>query len=138
MVTYEDLVEFRNKEHKYGKYMHAKTVEIADGYGKCIMEVQDAFTNPVGSVHGGAIFSLADMTAGAASTCKNTRTTTVNCTMNYLKPALHVKKLISEARRIKSGKTIEVYETEVKDEKGTLLATGTFTYFNLGGQLIPD
>lgn len=138
MVTYEQLLEFRNREHKYGKYMHARTVEISDGYAKAIMEVLDEFTNPVGSVHGGAIFSLADMAAGAASSSRNTRTTTLNCTMNYLKAGLNVKNLISEARRIKSGKTIEVYETEVKDENGTLLATGTFTYFNLGGQLISD
>ena len=38
---------------------------------------------------------------------------------------------VAEAREIKHGKTVSVYEARVTNQDGILLGTGTFTFFQL-------
>ena len=138
MPTYEEIRAYRNRENKNAGYLSIETVEIGDGYARSVLEIKPEFCNNIGSLHGGAIFSLADISTGAAASSGNSRMTTLNCSMNYLKPVMNVKKLISDAKRIKKGKTVEVYEADVKDINGNLFATGTFTYYNLHKTLIEE
>ena len=138
MPTYEEIRAYRNRENKYAGYLNIETTEIGDGYARSILHIQPDFCNNIGSLHGGAIFSLADISTGAAASSGNWRMTTLNSSMNYLKAVINVTELISDARRVKKGKTIEVYEADVKDLEGNLYATGTFTYYNLHKILIED
>lgn len=56
----EKMVE----KNEYMKNLQIEMLEIERGYVKGRLMVSDKVLNPYGSVHGGCLFSLADITAG--------------------------------------------------------------------------
>ena len=54
---------------------------------------------------------------------------TVDSNIHYLAPACNTEKLIAEAKEIKYGSTIAVYEVNVYKTDGTMVATSTQSYF---------
>lgn len=130
-MDYKKLIEFRDSKNMFTKEMGIRTVEIAEGYAKVELQVRSEHRNMHGSVHGGCLFTLADTVGGAAVASYGKYATTVNANINYLRPAVDSELLIAEAREIKRGKKISVYNIEIGDEQGRLLAQGSFSYFNL-------
>ena len=59
------------------------------------------------------------------------RAVTVNCNYNFMRSAKVGDTLTAEAREIKAGKTLCVYDVHITDQNGTLLGTGTFTFYQL-------
>lgn len=136
MVSCEQIMEYRNKNNSFAILLGIKTVELKAGYARGELEVRKEFENAIHSVHGGCLFTLADTIGGAAAASYGYRMTTVSSDFHYLSAAINVKKLVAEAKEIKHGKNISVYDVEVKDEAGALFAKGVFSYFNLGDELI--
>jgi len=50
----------------FEKYLRIKIIKAKDGYAKVKMPYRKEFTNPHGSIHGGAIASLADTAMAVA------------------------------------------------------------------------
>ncbi|MCF2555790.1 PaaI family thioesterase [Faecalicatena contorta] len=138
MVDYERLLEHRNAVNKYASFMGIVTTEIKEGYARAEMQIRPEHENAVGTVHGGAIFSLADTSAGAAAASYGTKMTTVSSDFHYLSPAMGTERLYGEAKAIKHGKKMSTLEVEIFSDDKKLIAKGTFTYFNLGVPLFED
>lgn len=138
MADYERILKHRNEVNRYASFMGIVTTEIKEGYAKGELIIRPEHENAVGTVHGGAIFSLADTAAGAAAASYGTRMTTVSSDFHYLSPAMGTDKLCAEAKGIKCGKKLLVFEVEVTSTEGKLIAKGTFTYFNLQVPLFED
>lgn len=84
-------------------------------------------------MHGGCIFTLADTIGGSAALTHGVKVVTLDSTIHYLKPALHTEKLIAEAREIKYGSTVAVYEeVSITNAEGDLLSTVLLSFFILG------
>ena len=49
--------------------------------------------------------------------------------MSYLRAAQSTKKVYCKASAVKTGRTVAVYQAELLDDDGTLLANGTYTFF---------
>ena len=84
--------------------------------------------NPMGIIHGGLLFGLADTAAGTLAFTTGKKCVTTSCNMNYLKPAL--KKVTATATILKIGKNIGYYYVELK-ENNTLVATANVNMFFL-------
>lgn len=109
-----------------------KIVEARPGYARGEIELQPWHLNILGIVHGGVLFSLADTTSGAAAvTGHEYSVPTVNATINFMRAGKDTKKLISEAHEIKNGKNFSVCECRVYDDRETMLAMTTMTFFHL-------
>lgn len=138
MADYERILEHRNKINKYASFMGIVTTQIKEGYARSEMTIRPEHENAVGTVHGGGIFSLADTTAGAAAASYGMRMTTLSSDFHFLSPAMNTEKLYAEAKSVKYGKKILVFDVEVFSDVGKLVAKGSFTYFNLGVPLFED
>ena len=101
------------------------------GHVKGRIELKPWMKNPIGSVHGGVLFSLADTTSGAAVVTYGHSVTTVTGTIDYMAPALTSTTLLSEAVVLKHGRTISVVECTIHDETGKLLGKTHMTFYNL-------
>ena len=135
-MNYKKYEEFRNNAPGFTKEMDMIFTEVSEGYAKAEMEVQQKHMNPIGSVHGGVIFALADTTGGVAATAKNDSfVTTVSGNINYLNPAINVKKLIATTKELKVGKNILVYDVTIADETEKVIAEARMTYFNLNKEI---
>ncbi|WP_294150550.1 PaaI family thioesterase [uncultured Clostridium sp.] len=120
-----DAVDFRDK-------IGMVTLERRPGYAKCEIEIKPWHLNVLGVIHGGVLFSLADTVSGTAAAASGEyRVTTVSGNINYLRAGKNTSKITAEAVEVKNGKTFSVCDAKIFDDKGTLLATTTMTFYHL-------
>ena len=130
-MDFEKLKENRNSASPFAQRLGIVVDEISLGYARVHMDVKYEDTNPLGLAHGGCYFSLADTASGSAMASRGYYAVTLNASYSYLRSAKIGSRIIAEARETKAGRTISVYDVQVKDQDGTLLGTGTFTFYRL-------
>ena len=108
-----------------------KCVDLEPGYAAGEMEIKDIHINPLGSVHGGMIFTFADSIGGTAACSRGSWIVTSSSSMNFFRPAFHVKKLYAYARELKAGNNLLTYEVEIRNEQDILIAKSTIEYCSL-------
>jgi acyl-CoA thioesterase len=137
-MDYQKLIEKRNKSGHFGGEIGTRILEIGEGYAYGEISIKKIHTNTIGTVHGGVIFTFADMVGSSATMAYGDQVTTSNATVNFLNAPVGSKKLIGKAKEIKHGKTIMVVDVDITDEKGTLIAATTFTFYNLRKKITLD
>ncbi|MDO4489908.1 MAG: PaaI family thioesterase [Lachnospiraceae bacterium] len=131
-MDYELLKKVRQEKNAFCQSIGIEILEIGPGTARTRLSLGAMHQNPIGSVHGGCIFTMADTTAGSAASSHGIQVTTLDSTIHFLRPGLNADCLYAEAREIKQGKRVSVYSVEVTDGEGLLLAHATFTYASLG------
>lgn len=121
-----------NSDSKYLQSNDMHVVEVKKGYAKVEMIIDEHILNVHGFVHGGALYSLADTAAGAASFATGRDSVTLAGTINYIKPGKGGK-LVGIAQEISAGRTTGVYEVFIFNDAEVLLSRATFTMFFLDG-----
>ena len=131
----EQLMERLNSSSMFLQSNDMRVTEVRQGYAKVEMIIDEQILNIHGFVHGGALFSLADTVAGAASFATGRDSGTLTGTINYIKPG-RGGKLIGIAQEISRGRTTGVYEVFIFNDRNTLLSRATFTMFFLDSDRI--
>jgi acyl-CoA thioesterase len=98
-----------------------ETVEIGHGWAEARMELTSEHLNAVGTVHGGALFSLADFAFAMAANSGPQVTVAINVSISYFK-AVKSGVLTASAREVSGGGRIASYTVEIHDEAGDLVA----------------
>lgn len=111
-------------------------------YAEMELDIEPKHRNRSGRVHGGIFATMIDTVAGHAGCyCpypgRVRKAVTLTLTTNYLGQSDGAK-LIATARRTGGGSTIFYTEAEVRDEHGTLLATGVGTFRYRTGSRTPE
>lgn len=133
MTQEEILAEYEKimNENPFGSFLGIELIEIRKGYVKTRVKRKKVLENIYGDIHGGVLFSIADNMAGIAASTYGYYVTTVDGSINYLKAARNTDYVICEAKAVKAGKTISVIAVDIFDQKGMLINTANFTYYNL-------
>lgn len=105
--------------------------ELDLDYAVGCVEATGTNLNFVGNLHGGVLLTLADTVCGAAVATRMRLCTTVDCTMNFLRPGHAGTKIICTATPERVGGTIAVYRVVLTDGEGIVIATGSYTFFLL-------
>ena len=132
MDILRDLIK-RGETCPYYTLLNMKIEEVEAGYARLSMNLEEKHLQFLGTVHGGAIGSLADSAAAWAtvgSAGLEVVPVTVEMKINFLAP-VESGRLIAEARIVHKGKTICLSDVEVKDDKGRLVAKSLVTYYLL-------
>ena len=85
------------------------------------MDISDEHLNGIGTVHGGALFTLADFTFAVAANSHGRVTVAINANISYMK-AVSRGKLTAEAREISLNPKLATYTIDIIDEDGELIA----------------
>ena len=114
----------------------AELSEAGDGRAVVRLRAGRGHLNPGGTVHGGAISTLVDISMaeaiGTTVAEEDERPVTVEMKVNYMAPG-KPGALASEARVHKGGKRMTVVEAEVvQEEDGEVVALATGTYTIVG------
>jgi uncharacterized protein (TIGR00369 family) len=78
-----------------------------------------------GILHGGSLMALADTLGGVGAFLNlppGTRTSTVESKTNFLRPAKIGTTVTATSRLVHKGRTLVLWQTEVRDPGGSLLA----------------
>lgn len=130
-MDYENIIKTRNHSNAFAKLIGLRITKMSEGYAETELEVTDELKNPINSVHGGVLFTVADVTGGGAAASHGRPATTIDSSFHYLRPGLNTTKLIGKAREMKAGKNILVYDVSVEDQDGVVLAEGIFSFMVL-------
>ena len=110
---------------------------IEEGSARFEMDADpDRHANPMGTLHGGVLCTIADSAMGMAfaSTLERGESfTTLELKINYLRPAWRTH-LVADARVIKRGRDVGLTECDVLDGDGALVAHATSTCLVLRGE----
>ncbi len=131
----EELRKFRNDKNPYAALLGIRVEEIGLGTARATIHLEDRLLNPVGVPHGGVYFSLADTACGSAMASHGYYAVTISATYNFMRSAKLGDRLIAEARETKSGRNVSFFDVEVRDQNGTLLGSGSFSYYRLDKEI---
>ena len=124
------------RDDVYMKMLGIEIIDLSCGYAKSKMKITPQICNPYNSVHGGCLFSMADITAGYAACSYGNYVSTVSGNMNYIRPAMNTEYIYCVGQVVRQGKQISVYNVELSDDYGNVLETGSFTFFKLNKEVV--
>jgi acyl-CoA thioesterase len=117
----KNLLTFFKKNDKFASHSGIELLEISKGGAKAVMEIQKHHLNAVGSVHGGAIFTLADFVFAVASNSHGTVAVAINVSISFLKAA-NKGRLFAEAKEVALNPKLASYTVNVTNEQDDLIA----------------
>jgi acyl-CoA thioesterase len=98
-----------------------KITKVSEGYAKAEMRIEKRHHNILGTVHGGAIFTLADMAFAAASNSYGTVAVAINADISFVKAAVEGT-LYAEAKETSINPKISTYVVNITDDQGDTVA----------------
>lgn len=130
-MNYEAIITERNELNLFAKFLGITITEIQPGFAKTELHLREEHLNINGVVHGGCLFTIADVTGGAASISYGNNYATLDSSFHYLNPAFHTSIIYAQSKEIKRGKRVTVQNVTVTNQDGVLLAEGIFTYMTI-------
>jgi acyl-CoA thioesterase len=121
MLEPEEIRKFF-KNDKLAAYLGIELVEISKGSAVSKMEIKEEHLNGINTVHGGAIFTLADFTFAVAANTHGTVTVAINGNISYMKAAFKGGTLTATATEISINPKLGTYTVNVVDDNGELIA----------------
>lgn len=136
----ETLKTIRNNQSGFAALLGIRVTSITHGGACTQLDAQSPdLKNPTGTtVHGGALFTLADVTAGAAAWSTGFHCATAGADFHYIAPVLEAKSLTGCATALQMGRRACVFDVRIYDETRRLIAQGTFTYMTLKRRVLDD
>lgn len=128
MKTLEEVREFFAKD-RFATENDAVIDVIGENYARCSMVIADKHKNAMGTVMGGATFTLADFAFAVASNWQKLGTVAISSNVAFLGVAKG-SRLIAEAVMIKNGRSTCYYNVNVDDDLGNKVAAVTITGFH--------
>ena len=118
-------------KNPYGMITGMEFEELERDHCRGSLELKEQVSNIYGTMHGGALFTLADMCMGAAARSDGNRYVTQNASVNYIR-GVFKGTAHCEANVLHRGKTMCVVEGRITDDDGNLCLSATFSFFCLG------
>ncbi len=118
----EKIKKFFQTADKFAAYCGCELLDVGKGTSKVQMKIQPHHLNGYGSVHGAAIFTLADFAFAAAGNSHGQIAVAINVSVNFVKAAKHGI-LTAVAAETSVSPKIGTYNIVVTDDTGDIVAT---------------
>lgn len=130
-LNYQEIMEVRNQTNAFARSIGLGLTFLEEGHAVTEMDITENQLNPIGSVHGGCLYTAADVAAGGAAISFGDVVTTVDSSFRYLRPGLNTTRIKADAVAVKHGKRLTVVQVNVFNQDGTLLCIGTFSFMSV-------
>lgn len=130
----QDIITFFKKD-KFAASCGIEIAEVSKGHAKCTMQITENHLNGIGTIMGGAIFTLADFALSLAANSYGIVAVTLNAYISFLRRCDHgmVTAVATEVSRANHTGTYRVCITD-QEEQIVAEVTGTcyFTTKKIG------
>lgn len=116
-----DHIKHYFEKDQFAAHNAIELLEAADGHAKARMALSQHHWNALGTVHGGALFTLADFAFAAACNSHGTVAVAINGSITLMK-AVSTGVLYAEAREIAKTFKLGSYTVTVRDAQGEIVA----------------
>ena len=110
------------KKDKYAELTGIKLLEFSEGRAKAMLDITETNLNSAGTVHGGAIYTLADFAFAVAANSHGTAAVAINSSISFFK-AVSAGILYAEAKEISFHPKLASYVIDVTNEENELIAS---------------
>lgn len=116
-----DAIKHHFENDRFAASCGMKLLELRPGFARTTLTIESRHMNNVGSVQGGAIFTLADFAFGAAAKTGGKVAVAVNTSISFVKAAKSGN-LFAEATEIARSRKLSTCTVRVTDDAGELIA----------------
>lgn len=116
-----DIVKKFVEKDSFAKHLGVEMLEYSAGKARARMVLKGHHLNSAGTVHGGAVFSLADAVFSAASNSHGTLAMAINVSISFFK-AVKSGTLTASAEEVSISPKLATYLITVRDEGGNRIA----------------
>jgi acyl-CoA thioesterase len=109
---------------------------IGPGTAQMTMRIRPDMCNGHGTCHGGLIFTLADSTFAFACNSWNINAVAQGCTIDFLAAAREGDMLTASGAMVQQGSRTGLYDIEVTNQRGELIATFRGRSYRLKGDVL--
>ena len=117
----EELKQFFATEDLFARHAGIELVDAGPGWAKASMKIEPFHLNGAGTVHGGAIFTLADFAFAVAANSHGTLAMGINTGVSFVKAA-RKGALYAEATEQTRNSKLASYSVMVTDDAGDVVA----------------
>jgi acyl-CoA thioesterase len=117
----EGIKKFFATEDKFARHSGIELVDAGLGWAKASMKIEPYHLNGAKTVHGGAMFTLADFAFAVASNSHGTLAMGINTSMSFVKAGLKGT-LHAEAREQSRNARLASYAVTLTDDEGDIVA----------------
>ena len=128
-MTKQDKIKLMNSCSGFNMHNGIVISDISDELCVVEGELKPQAMNPLGMAHGGFVYTLCDVAAGALVGQNGGEFVTLSANMSYLRPSQGTR-LRAEGRLLKKGRTVCVVDTFVYDDQDRLTARGNFEIYS--------
>jgi acyl-CoA thioesterase len=121
MKEMNEVKQFFSAEDLFARHAGIELLEVGPGRAKTRMKIEPFHFNAAGTVHGGAIFTLADFAFAVASNSHGTLAMGINTTVSFVKAAT-TGTLYAEAREQSLNPRLASYAVQVTDDVDDVVA----------------
>ena len=134
MQEYLDF--FRANDH-FARHCGFELLEVNPGTATAKMVIQPFHFNGAKTVHGGALFALADFVFAAAVNSRGQLALAINTSMAFINAAVGGT-LVARAREVSCNRRLGVYQVDIHDEQGQLIAQFQGTAYRKSASLLTE
>lgn len=116
-----EIKTFFSEHDLFARHAGIKLLEVEPGMARARMKIEPYHFNAAKTVHGGAIFTLADFAFAVASNSHGTMAMGINTSISYVKAVLGGT-LYAEAEEQSRNSKLATYTVNVTDDSGDLVA----------------
>ena len=117
----QELKQFFSTEDRFACHSGIELVDAGPGWAKACMKIEAFHFNGARTVHGGAIFTLADFAFAVASNSHGTLAMGINTSVSFVKAAL-AGTLYADARELSRNAKLATYSVMITDDAGDTVA----------------
>ncbi len=121
MSNHLDAVKHYFENDRFAATSGMRLLELRPGFAKTSLAIEERHLNNVGTVQGGAIFTLADFAFGAASKTGGKVAVAINTSLSFLQPT-QSGTLYAEATEVSRSRKLSVCTVRVTNDAGELVA----------------
>lgn len=137
MEYYQKYLEYINKFNHFMIYNGITITKVEKDLSEAELVVGPNSLNPLGTIHGGLYFTMADCAASAAARSDGLNYVTLGSSFDYIRSAgSGTVRAVAEVRH--RGKTVCRVAARVVDDSGRVLAEGNFTMYCLHKPFVMD
>lgn len=118
-------------------YLGLTLEAVAPGAATMSMTVESELLNGLDVCHGGFIFSLADTAMAYASNAHNRPALAQSCQVSFLAPARRGDRLTAQAKETATAGRTGIYDVEVRNQDGRLIAVFRGQTRTVQGEIVP-
>lgn len=127
-VVFNKIISISEKMN-FQNHTGIKIKEVGEHYATLQLKLEERHANTIGIAHGGIIATLLDAAMGTAAFTTGKDVVTLEMKLNFVAPGKIGNIIIAKGVVLHCGSKTIVTEGRIFDEKGTLMALATGTYF---------